>query len=92
MKKVLDLRKVFGVTLSFESDQNPSERFEMEMQLERNGKSSIHSHPHQQEFYDVKEGELELYLNGTWNTVKAGQQVLIPQASNMRLETPEPKM
>jgi quercetin dioxygenase-like cupin family protein len=81
MKKVLDLRKVFGVTLSFESEQNPSEPFEMEMQLEPNGKSGIHAHPHQQEFYDVKEGELEVYLNGTWNTVKAGQQVLIPQTS-----------
>ena len=81
MKKVLDLRKVFGVTLSFESDQNPSERFEMEMQLERNGKSSIHSHPHQQEFYDVKEGELDIYLDDRWSTVKAEQQVLIPQST-----------
>ena len=31
--------------------------------------------------YDVKEGELEIYLNDRWSTVKAGQQVLIPQAS-----------
>jgi len=81
MRKVLDLRKVFGVILSFESKQNPSEPFEMEMQLEPKGKSSLHTHPHQQEIYDVKEGELEVYLNDRWNTIKAGQQVLIPQAN-----------
>ena len=81
MKKVLDLRKVFGVTLSFESEQNPSEPFEREMQLEPNGKSSVHAHPHQQEFYDVKEGELDIYLDDRWSTVKAEQQVLIPQAT-----------
>jgi mannose-6-phosphate isomerase-like protein (cupin superfamily) len=81
MKKTLDLRKVFGVILSFESEQNPSEPFEMEMQLVPGGRSALHAHPRQQESYDVKEGELEIYLNGTWNTVKAAQQILIPEAS-----------
>jgi|SRR5678810_595756 quercetin dioxygenase-like cupin family protein len=81
MKKTLDLRKVFGVMISFEPGQNPSEPFEVEMQLEPKGKSALHSHPRQQEIYEVKEGELELYLNDRWNTVKAGEQVLIPQAS-----------
>lgn len=81
MNRILDLRKVFGVTLSFESVQNPSEPFEAEMQLEPKGKSALHSHPHQQEIYDVQEGELEVYLNGSWNTVKVGERVVIPQAS-----------
>ncbi len=81
MKKTLDLRKVFNVILSFESGQNPSEPFEMEMQLVPEGRSALHAHPRQQESYDIKEGELEVYLNGRWITVKAGQQVLIPQAS-----------
>jgi len=81
MNKTLDLRKVFGVILSFESEQNSSEPFEIEMQLVPGGKSALHGHPHQQESYDIKEGELEIYLNGKWNTVKAGQQILIPQAS-----------
>ena len=81
MKKTLDLRKVFGVIMSFELGQNPFEPFEAEMQLEPKGKSALHSHHRQQETYDVKEGELEIYLNDRWITVKAGQQVLIPQAS-----------
>ena len=81
MNKTLDLRKVFGVMMSFESGQNPSEPFEVEMHLEPKGKSALHMHPRQQEIYDVKEGELELYLNGRWNTIKAGQQVSIPQAT-----------
>ena len=79
MKKTLDLRKVFGVILSFESGQNPSEPFEMEMQLVPGGRSALHAHPRQQESYAVKEGELEIYLNDRWSTVKADQQVLIPQ-------------
>ena len=49
MKKTLDLRKVFGVILSFEPGQNPSEPFEMEMQLVPEGKSALHAHPRQQE-------------------------------------------
>jgi len=81
MKKTLDLRKVFGVILSFEPGQNPSGPFEMEMQLVPGGKSALHGHPDQQESFDVREGEFEIYLNGAWNMVKAGQQVLIPQAS-----------
>ena len=75
------MRKVFGVILSFESGQNPSEPFEMKMQLVPGGKSALHSHPRRQESYDIKEGELEIYLNDRWNTVKACQRVLIPQAT-----------
>ena len=67
MKKTLDLTKVFGVILSFESGQNPSEPFEMDMQLAPGGRSALHAHPRQQESYDVKEGELEIYLNSKWN-------------------------
>jgi len=81
MKKTLDLTKVFGVILSFESGQNPSEPFEMEMQLVPGGKSALHAHPRQQESYVVKEGELEIYLNDRWSTVKPAQQVLIAQAT-----------
>ena len=81
MNKTLDLRKVFGVILSFESEQNTSEPFEVEMQVVPGGRSSLHGHPRQQELYEVKEGELEIYLDGRWNTIKAGQQVLIPQES-----------
>ena len=79
MKKILDLRKVFGVTLSFDSDYNPSEAFKTEMELEPKGKSALHTHPHQQEIYDVTEGELEVYLNNKWQVVKPGQQVVIPE-------------
>jgi quercetin dioxygenase-like cupin family protein len=80
VKRTLDLRKVFGVTATFESGQSRSGPFEMEVMLEPGGKSSLHIHPHQQELYDVKEGEFEIYLNGKWNRVTAGQQILIPRA------------
>ena len=81
MKQTTDLRKVFGVILSYESEQNPSGPFEMEMLVEPGAMSAIHIHPQQEETYEVLEGELEINLNGSCRKAKAGDQVFIPPAS-----------
>ena len=39
----------------------------------------VHVHPHQDEFILVQEGQLELKLDGVWQTAKAGDLVRMPK-------------
>ncbi len=39
----------------------------------------VHVHPHQDEFILVQEGQLELKLDGAWQTAKAGDLVRMPR-------------
>ena len=39
----------------------------------------VHIHPHQDEFILVQEGQLELKLDGVWQTAKAGDLVRMPR-------------
>ena len=39
----------------------------------------VHVHPHQDEFILVQEGELELKLDGQWQTARAGDLVRMPR-------------
>jgi quercetin dioxygenase-like cupin family protein len=39
----------------------------------------VHIHPHQDEFILVHEGELELKLDGVWQTARAGDLVRMPR-------------
>lgn len=39
----------------------------------------VHIHPHQDEFILVQEGQLELKLDGAWQTAKAGDLVRMPR-------------
>jgi mannose-6-phosphate isomerase-like protein (cupin superfamily) len=38
----------------------------------------IHKHPHQKQEFAIVEGEVEVYLGGKWNKLKAGDRVTIP--------------
>jgi hypothetical protein len=81
MLTILDLKKVLGVTLYYDASQTPAQPFEMEMEVEPGGNPGLHVHPQQDEFYHVKEGELEVYLNGKWDTLGPGEEVLIPRGA-----------
>lgn len=39
----------------------------------------VHIHPHQDEFILVQEGQLEVKLDGVWQTAKAGDLVRMPR-------------
>jgi len=81
MTTTLDLRKVFGVMMTYNTNQEPSEPFEMEAEFDPGAKSGIHIHPAQGEYYYLKEGELEVYLSGKWNKLVAGGEVNIPKGT-----------
>lgn len=53
--------------------------FEMEWELApHTGGTPIHIHPHATESYEVLEGELDVYVAGTWRTLSAGEEVSVP--------------
>jgi mannose-6-phosphate isomerase-like protein (cupin superfamily) len=79
MTTTLDLRKVFGVMITYNTNQAPSEPFEMEAKFEPGARSGIHIHPEQDEYYSITEGEMEVYLNGRWNKLLIGDEVHIPK-------------
>lgn len=81
MTTSLDLRKVFGVMMTYDTNQAPSEPFEMEAKFEPGAKSGIHIHPEQDEYYKITEGEMEVYLNGSWNKLGVGGEVCIPKGA-----------
>ncbi|MCX6319224.1 MAG: cupin domain-containing protein [Bacteroidetes bacterium] len=41
----------------------------------------VHFHPHQEELFYVKEGELEVFLTNKWINLKAGNSLKIPRKS-----------
>ncbi len=41
----------------------------------------IHYHPHQEETYRVLEGTLEVFREGTWHAVQAGESLTVPQGA-----------
>jgi mannose-6-phosphate isomerase-like protein (cupin superfamily) len=52
--------------------------FEMEWELApQTGGTPIHIHPHATESYEVIEGELDLYVDGTWRTLSAGEKAAV---------------
>ncbi|MDX1941949.1 MAG: cupin domain-containing protein [Saprospiraceae bacterium] len=81
MTTTLDLRKVFGVMMTYNANQKQAEPFEMEATFEPGAKSGIHIHPEQDEHYKVTGGEMEVYLNGSWHKLVIGGEVHIPKGA-----------
>ena len=53
--------------------------FEMEWELgPQTGGTPVHTHPLATESYDVLEGRLDVYVDGTWRTLSAGERVSVP--------------
>lgn len=52
--------------------------FEMEWELApETGGTPIHIHPHATETYEVLEGKFEVYVDGTWRTLSAGERLRV---------------
>jgi mannose-6-phosphate isomerase-like protein (cupin superfamily) len=52
--------------------------FEMEWEIgPRTGGTPIHIHPHASESYEVLQGEFDVYLDGEWRTLLAGERVVV---------------
>ena len=76
---VLDLSPIgaiFHVKKSAAETQGRS--FEMEWELApKTGGTPIHIHPHATESYEVLEGALDLYVDGTWRKLSAGEKASV---------------
>ena len=83
-QRTLDLRKVFGMIVTYNENQqlvSPELSFDVVTELYPGGESAVHIHSHQTEIYEVKEGEIQVYLEKTWKTLKEGEQVTIPKGT-----------
>ena len=83
-ERTLDLRKVFGMIVTYDKNQHlvaPEMSFDVVTELYPGGESAIHIHPQQEEVYEVKEGEIQVYLEKTWRTLKAGDRVTISKGT-----------
>lgn len=67
---------IFHITKTAAETQGRS--FEMEWELApHTGGTPIHIHPHAAESYEVLDGKLDLYVDGTWRTLSAGQKAVV---------------
>lgn len=81
--KILDLRSVFGLhaTVTTPSEATVGAYVEMDVMAEPGSRTMIHYHPEQDETYQVLEGTLEVFRDGQWNDVSAGQSFEVPQGT-----------
>ena len=76
---VLDLTPIGAV---FRIKQTAAEThgrsFEMEWELApETGGTPVHIHPHALESYEVLQGELDVFIGGTWRTLTVGEKVVV---------------
>jgi mannose-6-phosphate isomerase-like protein (cupin superfamily) len=79
-EKVLDLRAVFGLkaTVITPATATDGAFVEMDIAAEPGSGTLIHYHPEQVETYQVLEGTLEVFRDGRWRAVPAGDSVTVP--------------
>jgi quercetin dioxygenase-like cupin family protein len=77
---VLDLRSVFGLTarVTASTEATRGEYVEMDVTAQPGAATMIHYHPEQAETYRVLEGSLDVFRDGRWRTVRAGESLTIP--------------
>lgn len=78
----IDLKQVLGVVVEYGPDQklvSPDQPFAVKATFYPGAASNIHTHPFQEEYYKVHQGEIELYLEGKWKPLKAGEEAFIPK-------------
>jgi quercetin dioxygenase-like cupin family protein len=80
-QKVLDLRSVFGLeaTVTTPSAATDGAYVEMEILLEPKGRTNAHYHPEQEETFEVLGGALEIFRDGAWHKLSAGQSLTVPR-------------
>jgi len=58
--------------------ETDGQSFEMEWELgPQTGGTPIHIHPHAIETYEVVQGKLDVYVNGSWKTLSVGEKVAV---------------
>jgi quercetin dioxygenase-like cupin family protein len=82
-KKVLNLRSVFGLeaTVTTPAAATDGAYFEIDVVLEPAGHTDNHYHPEQEESYEVLDGTLEVFRDGDWHTVPAGESTTVPRGA-----------
>ena len=80
---VLDLRSVFGVEarVTMPTAATGGTYVEMECTVAPGSGSMIHYHPQQEETYQVLEGMLEVFREGTWRALQRGESLTVPQGA-----------
>ena len=76
---VLDLSPIGAIFhVKKTSKETQGRSFEMEWELFPNtGGTPVHIHPHATESYEVLAGELDLYVDGSWRRVSAGEKASV---------------
>jgi mannose-6-phosphate isomerase-like protein (cupin superfamily) len=79
-QKVLNLRSVFGLeaTVTTPSEATNGAYVELDILLEPGGHTTLHTHPQQEETFAVLDGTLEVFRDGGWHPVPAGQTLAVP--------------
>jgi quercetin dioxygenase-like cupin family protein len=82
-KKVLDLRPIFGLraTITTPSADTDGAYFEIDDVLEPGGHTTNHYHPAQEETFQVLDGTLEIFRDGDWHRVPAGESSTVPRGT-----------
>lgn len=82
-EKVLDLRSVFGLEarVTAPAETTDGEYVEMDVTAEPGSRTMIHYHPGQEETYRVLEGTLEVFRDGRWNAVPAGESLVVQRGA-----------
>ena len=76
---VLDLSPIGAIFhVKKTSKETQGRSFEMVWELfPHTGGTPVHVHPHATESYEVLAGELDLYVDGTWRRVSAGEKASV---------------
>jgi quercetin dioxygenase-like cupin family protein len=82
-KKVLDLRPIFGLqaTITTPAAATDGAYFEIDDVLEPGGHATDHYHPAQEETFQVLDGTLEVFRDGGWHKVPAGESSTVPRGA-----------
>ena len=82
-KKVLDLRSIFGLeaTVTTPAAATDGAYVEMDVVLEPGGHTTNHYHPAQEETFQVLDGTLDVFRDGNWHKVPAGESSTVPRGA-----------
>jgi len=82
-EKALDLRSIFGVQARVTTPASATtvEYVEMDCIAEPGSGTTVHYHPEQEEAFEVITGTLEVFREGQWNVVHAGQTHKVPRGA-----------
>lgn len=79
-REVLNLRAVFGLEaiVTTPSAATDGAHVDLDVMLEPGGDTNVHRHPKQEETYEVLNGTLEVWHDGHWQAVSAGDSLTVP--------------